>query len=62
MTLGECEEIAQALRGRAKMDAQFGQPPSETLSGKAAEAIAWLLGELADAEGWGDDFYMDDTP
>ena len=56
MTLGECEEIAQALKGRAKMEGQFGQPPSETLSGKAAEAIAWLLAELRDADRYADEW------
>lgn len=55
MTLDECEEIAQALKGRSKMEAQFGLPPSDTLSGKAAEAIAWLLRELAEADRWGGD-------
>lgn len=56
MTLGECEEIAQALKGRAKMESQFGQPPSETLSGKAAEAIAWLLHELREADRYADEW------
>jgi len=50
MTLGECEEIAQALRGRAKMEAQHGTPRELTLSGKAAEAITWLLEVLEKIE------------
>ena len=55
MTVGECEEIAQALKGRAKLESQHGTMPSETLSGKAAEAITWLLAELRDCEaGHGD--------
>ena len=56
MTVAEAEEIAQALKGRARMEGQHGTPPSETLSGKAAEAIEWLLHELEDAERWGGDF------
>ena len=47
MTLSECEEIAQALKGRAKIEGQHGTPAVETLSGKAAEAITWLLAEIA---------------
>lgn len=50
MTLDECEEIAQALKGRAKMESQHGTPPGETLSGKAAEAITWLLEVLEEIE------------
>lgn len=50
MTLGECEEIAQALKGRAKMEGQHGTPRELTLSGKAAEAIEWLMRELEQAE------------
>lgn len=50
MTPGECEEIAQALKGRAKMESQHGTAACDTLSGKAAEAIAWLLHELERAE------------
>jgi hypothetical protein len=50
MTISECEEIVQALKGRAKMEAQFGALPSDTLSGKAAEAIEYLLMELRAAD------------
>jgi len=55
--LAECEEIAQALKGRAKIEGQHGTPAAETLSGKAAEAITRLLAEIAierDDWTWGD--------
>ena len=55
--MAECEEIAQALKGRAKIEGQHGTPAAETLSGKAAEAITWLLAEIAierDDWTWGD--------
>jgi len=50
MTLLETEEIALALRARSKMEAQHGTPREATLSGRAAEAIEFLLSELREAE------------
>jgi hypothetical protein len=50
MTILEAEEIALALRARSKMESQHGMPRELTLSGKAEEAIRFLLTELREAE------------
>lgn len=50
MTLSECEDIVKVLKARARIDGQFGLPAAETLAGKAAEAIEWLMKELDEAD------------
>jgi hypothetical protein len=50
MTILEAQDLVLALRARARMEAQHGMPRELTLSGKAAEAIEFLLAELEDAE------------
>lgn len=56
MTLNECEDIARILKARARIDGQHGTPAADTLSGKAAEAIEWLIKELREADAYADDW------
>lgn len=54
MTLNECEDIVRVLKARARIDGQHGTPAADTLAGKAAEAIEWLMSELDEAEYYSD--------